>query len=323
MNIPVFDLHCDTAYTLLNNGCKETYGLKSNHFHVDLQKAAGFAGYAQCFACFTSPDDPLCKRLSPEAVFEMEYSSILKQLEQNKDCIRLAGTTADIENNCSQHLMSAILTLEGTAGIGYDHGRLQELYTKGFRITTLGWNEDNCLTGSHATGGGLTSLGKEFVRTAQNVGFIIDASHVSDQAFWDIMDITKGCVIASHSNSRAVHPVTRNLTDDMFLAICRTGGVAGINLYTEFLGVSATLDTVCDHILHYLDLDPEGKHIALGGDLDGCESLPSGFDDLSSYTVLADRMIYRGISQETIMDIFWNNAMGVFESCCMSAQEIK
>jgi len=315
MNVSVFDLHCDTAYALLNSG-RQPFFLKRNKLHIDLERAAAFPGYAQCFACFTSPMDSLCRVLTPERVFQMEYDMILQQLQENQGRIRLARSASDIERNRNEDYMSAILTIEGTAGFGYDPGMLDPLYEAGFRMTTLGWNEQNCLAGSHATGGGLTDRGREYVRNAQRLGMLVDVSHISDEAFWDIMDMTQCCVIASHSNSRRVHPASRNLTDEMFMAICATGGVVGMNLYTGFLGTTATVDTVCDHIFHFLELDPTGKHIALGGDLDGCESLPEGFTGVESYPHLADRLLSRDLSPEMLYDLFWNNGIGVIKRCC-------
>jgi len=205
------------------------------------------------------------------------------------------------------------LTIEGPAGFGFDPALLEDLYKIGFRITTLGWNESNVLCGSHKTGGGLTEQGREYVFEAQRLGMLVDVSHISDEAFWDIMDITRGPVIASHSNSRSVCNVSRNLTDEMFKAICQTGGVAGLNLYTKFLGENATVDTVCDHAIHWLELGGE-KNISLGGDLDGCDTLPAGFSGVQDYPKLAERLLARGISEETVMDIFWNNAMGVLKN---------
>ena len=99
----------------------------------------------------------------------------------------------------------------------------------------------------------------------------------------------------------------------MFLAICKTGGVVGINLYTEFLGDNATIETICDHISHFLTLDPEGRHSALGGDLDGCETLPEGYSGVQDYAKLEDALLQRGISREIVENIFWNNAMGVMK----------
>ena len=100
----------------------------------------------------------------------------------------------------------------------------------------------------------------------------------------------------------------------MFRAICRTGGVAGLNMYTDFIGNNADIDKTCDHIFHFLELDPSGKHIALGGDLDGCETLPAGFEGVQSYPQIASRLLERGLNEQTVMDIFWNNAIGVMES---------
>jgi membrane dipeptidase len=131
------------------------------------------------------------------------------------------------------------------------------------------------------------------------------------------MDITKAPIIASHSNSRAVCDVSRNLTDDMFRAICQSGGVAAINQYAAFVGETPDLDTVCDHIFHWLELDPDGKHIALGGDLDGCDKLADGFDGIQSYPALAHRLLERGLTEQMVRNIYWNNAMGVMEQCCM------
>ena len=148
------------------------------------------------------------------------------------------------------------------------------------------------------------------------MGMVVDVSHISDEGFWDIMDITSAPVIASHSNSRSVYPVTRNITDEMFMAICQANGVVGINSFSEFLGEAADIDTVCDHIFHFLSLDHTGKHVALGGDLDGCKILPDGFTGVESYSLLADRLIQRGLSLDTVKDIFWNNAMGVITECC-------
>lgn len=316
MKFPVFDLHCDTAYVLLGEDFSQRISLRRNRCHVDLERASVLPGYAQCFACFTCPSDMLPTAISPERLFQLEYEHILSEIHENGDRIRIARSAAEIENNLHAGFMSAILTIEGPAGFGYDSGRLELLREMGFLLTTLGWNEPNCLAGSHITGGGLTEQGRAYVKKAQALGMLIDVSHISDEAFWDIMEITDKPVIASHSNSRSVHHVSRNLTDEMFRAICDADGVCGINLYTEFLGPSADLDTVCDHIFHFMELDPSGKHISLGGDLDGCDSIPDGFAGVQSYSALVQRLICRGLPEDIVYQIFWKNALGVIERCC-------
>ena len=306
MKFPVFDLHCDTAKELIS--CE----LKTNHAHIDLDRAAQLPGYAQCFACFTTTGT----KVNPVDYFEKKMMAVLKEIDKNKTLIRQAFTADEIERNREEGIMSAILTIEGPAGFGFDPELLEDLYKVGFRMSSLGWNEKNPLTGSHVTGGGLTDQGRAYVKEMQRLGMIVDVSHISDEGFWDIMDITEAPVVATHSNSRKLHDTSRNLTDDMFKAICSTGGVAGINLYPDFLGQSADIDTVCDHVFHFLELDPQGEHISLGGDLDGIDCLPAGFAGVEDYPKVADRLLARGLSETVVMNIFWNNALGVFRKCC-------
>ena len=313
MSFPVFDLHCDTALSLMGRDFSCQGNLRVNQGHIDLERARKLPGYAQCFACFTSTWEKLPDGLTATDMFEREMIAVLSQIEKNSDLIRQAFSAEEVRNNYEEGFMSAILTIEGPAGFGFDPALLESLYLVGFRISTLGWNEKNPLAGSHVTGGGLTDLGKEYVKEAQRLGMLIDVSHISDEAFWDIMDITQGPVIASHSNSRTVHNSSRNLTDDMFKAICQTGGVAGFNQYTSFVGNDPDLDTACDHFFHFLELDPDGKHIALGGDLDGCETLPKGFAGVQDYPALAQKLLERGMTEQMVRDIFWNNPLGVME----------
>lgn len=317
MNFPVFDLHCDTALALLGDDFAGGKSLRRNSLHVDLERAKKLPGYAQCFACFVTPEFRDWYQVSPLIAFEREMGEILSQMEANSNWIQQAYTADEVRENYKNGLMSGILTIEGPAGFDYDPELLEDLYAVGFRMTTLGWNEKNVLTGSHATGGGLTQQGREYVKQAQSVGMIVDVSHISDEGFWDIMDITEKPVIASHSNSRAVCDVSRNLTDDMFRAICRTGGVAGINQYAKFIGNRPTLDAVCDHVLHFLELDPEGDHIALGGDLDGCDQLSEGFAGVDSYPAMAQRLLQRGVGEKIVRKIYWDNALEVMEKCCI------
>lgn len=308
---PVFDLHCDTAYALLGKGFIPDKVLNRNRLHIDLERAAKLPGYCQCFACFTTPLEKLPQDMTIMDLFERELNTIVHEVNRNADQICQAFAPEDIEENRRNGKMSAVLTIEGPAGFGFDPALLEMLYAVGFRISTLGWNEKNPLIGSHSTGGGLTDLGREYVRECQRLGILVDVSHCSDEGFWKIVDLTEAPIVATHSNSRSICQESRNLTDDMFRAICQTSGVTGLNLYTEFLGSNPTLDTACDHIFHWLELDPEGKHIALGGDLDGCEALPAGFEGIDSYPALAQRLLERGAGERIVENLFWNNAMGV------------
>ncbi len=317
MKYPVFDLHCDTASRMLETGS----GLRKNGLHIDLERAGKLPGYVQCFACFTTTVDYILRGKKPEDVFEAQMAKILAEIRENEDIITQAFSADDVRKILASGKMAGILTIEGPAGFGFDPAMLEDLYKIGFRITNLGWNEKNPLIGSHKTGGGLTELGAEYVKEAQRLGMLVDVSHCSDEGFWGIMDVTQGPVIASHSNSRAVCGHSRNLTDEMFTAICRTGGVAGFNQCAPFVGEKPDLDTICDHILHLLELDPEGRHIALGADLDGCDELPAGFAGVQSYGSMYDRLRARGVTEGLLGNIFYNNAMGVMERAVRNNQK--
>ncbi len=321
MKFPVFDFHCDTALKLVGKDGEAKGQLRRNEFHIDLERAGINGGYAQCFACFTTPFMEKRSGISPVTVFERELAVLREQMAQNADLIRQAFSAQDVKENQKNGLMSGILTLEGTAGISYDAARLEELYKIGFRVVSLGWNEKNILTGSNVTGGGLTDLGKEFVKEAQRLGFLVDVSHISDEAFWDIIKITDGPVIATHSNSRQICGHSRNLTDEMFQAICETGGTAGFNLCADFVGQDPDLDTACDHILHFMELDPTATHISLGGDLDGIDSMPRGFRGVQSFPDFAGRLLQRGLTESDVMNIYWNNALGVMERAVCNNQK--
>jgi len=312
MSFPVFDLHCDTLSRMVWQG----EGLDRNSGHIDLERAGELPGYAQCFACFTTPKKLHSEDVSPLLSFERQLAIFQREMDRNSGRIAIAYSAEDIQENQKLGLMSGVLTIEGPAGFDYDPALLPDLYLAGFRMTTLGWNEENPLTGSHITGGGLTLQGRAYVEEAQRSGMIVDVSHISDEGFWDIMDITCKPVIASHSNSRSVCDVSRNLTDDMFRAICQTGGVAGLNMYGMFIGGDGSLNAACDHILHWLEIDPEGKHIALGGDLDGCDNLLADFGGVQDYPVLARRLSERVVGEHTLANLFWNNALEVFRRCC-------
>lgn len=314
MKFPVFDLHCDTAEAMVLH--KENRNLRNNTLHIDMERASKLPGYCQCFACFTTSDSDFYHiGVSPVQMFEREIAVLHSEIEKNSDVIRIAYSAEEINENLKNGLMSAVLTIEGPAGFDFDVDLLEDMYKVGFRISTLGWNEKNVLTGSHKTGGGLSDVGRAYVKEAQRLGILIDVSHISDEGFWDIMEITQAPVIASHSNSRKVCGESRNITDDMFREICRTGGTVGLNLYAEFVGKNANLDSYCDHVFHFLEMDPDAAHISLGGDLDGCDLLPSGFEGIQDYPKIAQRLLERGLNERMVANIFWNNAVGVIDRC--------
>jgi len=313
MDYAVFDCHCDTAYELWRH--KES--ISETSCCVDLTQMKQFPSCAQFFAfCTYAGVDLEC---SSEQLLNKSYEYFMEQLRTQANDMMLCRSYEDYKLSCDQRKIGAFLSLEGAEGICCDPEQLELLRNMGFSMVSLTWNANNPLAGcSVCDGGGLTSLGKVFVQEAQRLGMVIDVSHISDKAFWDIIDITQQPVIASHSNSRAVCGHSRNLTDEQFCAICETGGCVGINLYSAFLTNSdeATFDHVLGHIEHFMELGGLG-HISLGGDLDGCDSLPKGFDKYGSYNKLASYLELKGFKKEIIQDIYSNTIKEVIKLCSM------
>lgn len=245
-----------------------------------------------------------------------EYHRLLsvfrREIAANAHRIVHCRSAAEIEAAHRAGKLAAVLAVEGAEQL-YDIP-LREAYADGVRIVTLTWNYENSLGGSCITGGGLSKKGRDFVWEANRLGILLDVSHGSDALFWDVAEQSTKPFIASHSNARAVHAHRRNLTDEQFQAICRAGGVAGINLFADFLtDGSCTISHVVRHIEHFLSLGG-AKHIALGGDLDGCGRLPAGIRGVQDIYRIGEELARLGYSDHLIHDLFYNNLHRVFRA---------
>ena len=304
---PVFDLHCDTAVELI----RKKKPLLQNDLHIDLTRGAELLHHHQfyAFCCVTGRSGEPVPQQEAERRFLDAYTNFLSELEQNRARVRLCRSAEDMLAAAKEEKSCAFLSVEGPEVIDCDPGRLDELKELGITMTTLTWNHPNALAGSHLTGEGLSAQGKAFVRRAQELGIVIDVSHLSDKAFRDLCDITSAPIVASHSNSRAVCGSSRNLTDEQFKVICNFGGLVGMNLYSAFLSDSgkASFEDVKKHLEHFLELG--GKHhLALGGDLDGCESLPEGFCGIERWNSLG-AFLMQSLDETLVMNVMNNNAV--------------
>ena len=303
---PLFDGHCDTAKEIFNQGKL----LLENDLHTDLQRASEFSPYCQVYAIFT-PDN-----------FEAGYRNIMDnlkaQLDANSDMIEHCRTSEDISRCAKSNKSAALISVEGGELLGCDIDKLIKAKEEGVSSVNITWNYENALSSSNAqaTEKGLTEKGKDFVAKCFEIGVAVDVSHISDPGFWDICEISAAYnkpFYASHSNSRAICPHRRNLTDDQFKAIIASGGVAGINMYTPFVGEDADIHTVISHIDHFLELGGS-KNISMGADFDGCDKLPRGINGISDMKKLYDEMVRLGYGEELISDIFYNNMFRFFSA---------
>lgn len=319
MNIPLFDAHCDTAFELF---CNEE-SLYSNKGHIDLKRAKEYMPYAQFFAIFVMTSDEYPERAQKlkdfnfEQIFKLEVENLLKELQNNSDFIILCRNAREIDLAAKQGKAAALLSVEGAEALGCSIKGLHDAYDVGVRAINPVWNRDNLLCGCAASGEniGLTGAGRDFVCEAERLGIIIDVSHMSEKGFWDLCEVLNGPFMAGHSNSKKICPHPRNLTDEQFCEIVKRGGVAGINLYTEFLAKNATLYDVIKHIEHFMSLGGE-KNIALGGDLDGCDSLPEGLGGIEDMGNLYELLLRENYREDVVRGIFYNNMYEMVEKIC-------
>lgn len=301
--IPYFDAHCDTIHRCLRTGAQ----LQENDGHLDLRRASAFGRFAQVFALFQDPEEvPQGSTMVREG--QLLHQKFLREMEQNRNVIVPCRTGAEVDRAAADGKMAAILSIEGAELIGCDPGQVETAAEWGVRLLNPVWNHANRLSGSNAElpEQGLTSYGRDFARRMEDCGIYPDVSHISDPGFWDVVRLARGPVVASHSNSRALCPHRRNLTDDMFRAIRDSGGVVGLNLYRPFVGPAGTMEELTAHVEHFLSLGGE-KTLCLGGDLDGCEELAAGMEGIQDVPQLWQALADRGYPRQLLEDLFWNN----------------
>lgn len=306
-----FDGHCDTILHCYLTG--EHLADSTGHWNLD--KIKDFAGVAQFFACFGEPEDtpgiPLWE------VFQQEVSLFCRELAANSERITLCTTAADLETAWRDGKAAAFLSAEGAELLDCDPGKLEMAYRWGLRAVNLTWNHENALSGTNVESPerGLTQQGAAFVRQMQELGMLVDVSHLSDPGFWDVVELAQKPIFASHSDSRACHPHTRNLTDEQFTAIIKLRGTVGLNLCPEFLGEPCTLDTMRRHLDHFLELGGEDT-VALGGDWDGISRLPYGIRDVTGWAAFYEHLKAHGYSDTLLDKLFYKNLMRVVREVC-------
>lgn len=307
----LFDGHCDTILRCYQSGC----GFRSNEGQLDLLRTRKYRRYAQFFAIFGEPEDMPGKLLWQ--VFQEEYLLFSREMERNRDLISFCRTAEEAEAAFDGGRSAAFLSAEGAELLDCDLEKLEQAFRMGVRAVNLTWNHPNLLSGTHVEDPdrGLSPQGRAFVRRMQELGMLVDVSHLSDRGFWDVMEITAAPVVATHSNSRAVFFDTRNLTDAQFTAIMKCNGVVGLNMYDGFLGPGADLDTLIAHLEHFLSLGGAG-HVALGGDWDGGIRPPRGIRGIQDMDLLGQALLRRNYPEQLVQDIFYTNLMRVVSKVC-------
>lgn len=316
------DMHCDTLMLA-------TFGKgnisDNSKVAVDFKRMKEANALAQFFAIFM-PDKYTYEYFNLEPMkdseyFEAAYALFLSNLKEHTDLIRRAYTAQDVLANEKNGYMSAILSMEDGRMVNGDFDKLDDFYDLGVRALTLTWNYENCFGFPNSKDAcvmakGLKPFGKEAVEYMNEIGMLVDVSHLSDGGFYDVAKVAKKPFIATHSNCRSLSPHPRNLTDEMIKILAQKGGVMGLNFCPVFLNEDitkkeSTIDLMVAHLKHARNIGGI-ETIALGSDLDGTEGLME-ISSCKDYPLLFDRLKKEGFSEDDMDKLTNKNVLRVMK----------
>jgi membrane dipeptidase len=308
----IIDFHCDTIMKLMDKS--EESALKENNFSVDINKLKKAKSLAQFFALFVELD---------EVSDPLEYCLLMvdkfyEEIGKNSEDIALATNHKQFMDNMNKGIISAFLTIEEGAVLKGQIEQLRNFYRLGVRLITLTWNFPNELgfpnKDEEHRHKGLTNFGLEVVSEMNNLGMLIDVSHLSDGGFYDVAKHSKKPFVASHSNARAISNHPRNLTDDMIRILAQKGGIMGINFEKHFLGHNE-LSRVEDMVAHITHIRNVGgiDCISIGTDFDGIDSSGLEIKNIGEIDILCRALSKNNFSEEDIEKIFYKNALRVIK----------
>ena len=174
--------------------------------------------------------------------FAKRANELIDRLEQeiveHSDQVEKAVSVEQIHRISQRGKIAALMGIEGGHAIEKNLEKLGEFYQRGVRYMTLTWSNTNewaDSSGDVARWNGLNDFGFQVVKNMNDLGMMIDISHVSEETFWDVMSITRSPVLASHSGVRAVMGNKRNMSDQMIRAVARNGGVIQVTFYARYV----------------------------------------------------------------------------------------
>lgn len=287
----IIDMHCDT---LIEGWRKPERSFYDGDTSINLKLLKENGSLLQFFAMYLSRNE--MKTMDSYDILKGIYGYYQTQMEKYSDIIKPVYSAQDVLENEKKGLLSSLLTVEDGVFIDGKIERVQEVYDMGVRLITLMWNFENsvgfpCSDDPEAHLKGLKPFGIEVVEKMNELGMIIDVSHMSEGGFYDVAKHSKKPFVASHSCARALCNHRRNLTDDQLRTIGNAGGIAGVNFECSFLKEGsnrATYDQIIEHLLYMKDkagIDSVG----FGSDFDGIDD-NGELVNYSGFTTLLERM---------------------------------
>lgn len=226
----------------------------------------------------------------------------------------IAHSSKDIRKAKSEGKLAAIITVENSDATERSLNILNMLHRLGVRSIGLTHDPISWAAAGNAeteSGGGLTDYGKALVKEMNQLGMLVDVSHISERGFWDLIETAERPFIASHSNCRSLCNHPRNLTDDQISAIGETGGSIGITFVPKFIdSVNPTFDRLIDHIDHAVQRAGPSS-VGIGSDFDGGGTLIA---DATIFPRITEELLKRNYSVQDIIKILGQNHLRVLEA---------
>jgi len=314
----VIDTHCDTLKCLMPvftrprdsmwaDRSKVGMVTRSGLGHIDVPRLIEGGVTCQVFAI--SGERGRAPSHSLRTAMEM-IGRFYDECEAGQGAMAPVTRSGEITKAKKAGKVAAMLSIEGCDVLEGSVEALRVYHRLGVRMVGLVHSIRNELADGVAdrrTGGRLSEMGAQAVQELNRLGMIVDVSHLSDEGFWDVMELTKAPVIATHSNARAVCDHPRNMTDDMIRALADNGGVMGMNFAPAFVHpTKATLEALVDHIDHIVGLvGPD--HVGLGSDFDGIPSTPEGLEDATKMPGITRELLKRGYGEGDVRKILGGN----------------
>ncbi|WP_010250356.1 dipeptidase [Acetivibrio cellulolyticus] len=293
----IFDAHCDTITKIMEINSN----LHTSNCHIDIARMKKIGNFVQTFAAYIDP--AYSQAYAMKRAMQI-IDRFYNEIEIYKDDIMLCCNYKDIQKAISDGKIAAMLSIEGGEALQGDLGALRNFYRLGVRSICLTWNFRNEIADGvkdGETGGGLTPFGKKLIKEMNNLGMLVDLSHISEKGFWDVIETTDKPIIVSHSNARVICSHARNLYNDQITAVAKNGGVIGINLYPDFLNDTgrATITDIIKHIEHIISL-AGADHIGMGADFDGIEKTPEDINGVEAINAIFEELGKLNYSNEVI-----------------------
>jgi membrane dipeptidase len=302
-------------------------GVPTEHLDLDAAVAAGFAG--GFFALYVpSPrvPDPTAIPYATPLADPIPYPEAARVAEELFAALcSLPVTRATTVNDFQDGRVTAIVHFEGADALAADLSDLEQWYERGLRSVGLVWSRPNAFAhgvpfefpASPDTGPGLTAAGHELVRACNELGILVDLSHLNEAGFWDVARVSDAPLVATHSNAHALCASTRNLKDEQLDEIARSGGVVGVNFATGFLREDGwnTADTPLSEIVRHVDylVGRMGiDHVAFGSDFDGA-LIPAELGGVAGLPKLVSAVADGGYDDEALAKLTHRNWLRVLQ----------